>query len=184
MSRARCLLLVLVVGAQAVILSPGGAGQARADDSTTTTVSPVPTVTVFQATPQIIPTVNIPQPTVVVTSTPRPSRPRHHRQHRRHRPKHHTVVTHVVQQVWIRALLTSYCPGSAGWLSSSGIAVFYGMLANDHYAFGTHIYLPVLNLLGAVEDRQADSSWNHFDVWSATCFSTPTGWYRVAVQQG
>jgi hypothetical protein len=27
------------------------------------------------------------------------------------------------------------------------------MLANDYYAFGTHVYLPVLGITGVVEDR-------------------------------
>jgi hypothetical protein len=89
--------------------------------------------------------------------------------------------TPTVHQTWILAYLTSYCPGSAGWVSSSGQTVFYGMLANDFYTFGTRVYLPVLGITGVVEDREADASWNHFDVWSASCYSTPTGWYRVAV---
>jgi hypothetical protein len=86
-----------------------------------------------------------------------------------------------VRRSWILAYLTSYCPGSAGWVSSSGLTVFYGMLANDFYSFGTRVYIPVLGITGVVEDREADASWNHFDVWSASCYSTPTGWYKVAV---
>ena len=86
-----------------------------------------------------------------------------------------------MRQTWIWAYLTSYCPGSAGWLSSSGRAVFYGMLANNFYAFGTHVYIPVLGMTGVVEDRQGDYTWNHFDVWSPSCYSTPTGYFRVAV---
>lgn len=83
---------------------------------------------------------------------------------------------------WIMAYLTSYCPGSAGWVASSGRTVFYGMLANDYYAFGTRVWMPVLNMTGVVEDRSgAFGGWNYFDVWSPTCYSTPTGWFRVAI---
>jgi hypothetical protein len=68
-------------------------------------------------------------------------------------------------------------------VSSSGLPVFYGMLANDFYAFGTRVYLPVLGMTGVVEDRiGADTTWNHFDVWSPICYSTPTGWFRVAIR--
>ncbi len=89
----------------------------------------------------------------------------------------------MVAQQWIWAYLTSYCPASAGSVSSSGQLVFYGMLANDYYAFGTRVYLPVLGITGVVEDRVgAFISWNHFDVWSPICYSTPTGYFRVAVQ--
>jgi hypothetical protein len=57
------------------------------------------------------------------------------------------------------------------------------MLANDYYRFGTHVFIPVLGLTGVVEDRiGAFSMWNHFDVWSATCYGTPTGWFKVSVQ--
>ena len=84
---------------------------------------------------------------------------------------------------WITAYLTSYCPGSAGWLSSSGMPVFYGMLANNFYPFGTHVYMPVLGITGVVEDHLGGfPSWNHFDVWSPTCYGTPTGYFPVAVQ--
>jgi hypothetical protein len=86
---------------------------------------------------------------------------------------------------WITAYLTSYCPGSAGWLSSSGMTVFYGMLANNYYPFGTHVYMPVLGITGIVEDHLGGfASWNHFDVWSPTCYGTPTGFFPVAVQTG
>lgn len=89
------------------------------------------------------------------------------------------------RRVWIQAYLTSYCPGSAGWVSASGLTVFYGMLANDYYAFGTKVYLPVLGITGVVEDRVGDDPVsNHFDVWSTSCYSTPTGWYRVAIETG
>jgi hypothetical protein len=61
--------------------------------------------------------------------------------------------------------------------------VFYGMLANDYYAFGTRVYMPVLGITGVVEDRIGEfGAWNHFDVWSPICYSTPTGWFRVALQ--
>jgi hypothetical protein len=56
------------------------------------------------------------------------------------------------------------------------------MLANNYYAFGTRVYLPVIGLTGVVLDRVgAGSFWNHFDVWSPVCYGTPTGWFRVAV---
>lgn len=85
---------------------------------------------------------------------------------------------------WVWAYLTSYCPGTAGWISASGETVFYGMLANDYYPFGTHVYLPVLGLHGVVEDRFGGyRPWNDFDVWSPVCYSTPTGWFRVAVSR-
>jgi hypothetical protein len=131
-------------------------------------------VTVFKATPVTVPTVSLPQPTSTPTPKPRPVKHR--------RPTKHKTPAPAVRQTWILAYLTSYCPGSAGWLSSSGMPVFYGMLANNFYAYGTHVYLPVLGITGVVEDRLADFSWNHFDVWSATCYATPTGWFRVAVR--
>jgi hypothetical protein len=60
--------------------------------------------------------------------------------------------------------------------------VFYGMLANDYYAFGTRVYMPVLGITGVVEDRFGGfNSWNHFDVWSPVCYGTPTGWFKVAI---
>lgn len=90
-----------------------------------------------------------------------------------------------MRQNWILAYLTSYCPGSAGWLSSSGASVFYGMLANNYYAFGTRVYLPILGITGVVEDRMAaGSAWDQFDVWSPVCYGTPTGWFKVAVVTG
>jgi hypothetical protein len=132
----------------------------------------IPTVTVPQSTPVAVPTVVIPAPTPTAAPTPRP-RVRHVKKPARKQAAH---------LVWISAYLTSYCPGVAGWISSSGMPTFYGMLANDFYAFGTRVYLPVLGITGVVEDRIGDySMWNHFDVWSAVCYSTPTGWYRVAI---
>lgn len=135
-------------------------------------------MTVFQARPVSVPTVTIPQLAAVPTPTPRPAP-------RRHRPvSHHVRKPAAVPVIWIVAYLTSYCPGSAGWISSSGVPVFYGMLANNYYTFGTHVYLPVLGITGIVEDRlSAYPSWNHFDVWSVSCYSTPTGWFRVAVRR-
>jgi len=57
------------------------------------------------------------------------------------------------------------------------------MLANNFYRFGTRVYIPVLGMTGVVEDRTGDfGMWNHFDVWSPTCYGTPTGWFKVAVQ--
>jgi hypothetical protein len=85
-------------------------------------------------------------------------------------------------QTWIWAYLTSYCPGSAGLISSSGLPVFYGMLANSYYPFGTRVYIPVIGIVGVVEDRAGDYTWNHFDVWSPVCYGTPTGWFKVAIQ--
>lgn len=146
--------------------------------------SPVAIPTLTVPTPQTvsIPTVTVPQPTTVPTVR--------HRE-KRHKPvkaKKRAVATrskpHPAPQQWITAYLTSYCPGSAGWLSSSGMTVFYGMLANNYYPFGTHVYMPVLGITGIVEDHLgAFPSWNHFDVWSPTCYGTPTGYYPVAVQQ-
>jgi hypothetical protein len=84
-------------------------------------------------------------------------------------------------QIW--AFLTSYCPGSAGSMASSGSQVFYGMLANDYYPFGTRVFLPPIGITGVVEDRTGGfGMWNHFDVWSPACYGTPTGWFKVLVQ--
>jgi len=59
--------------------------------------------------------------------------------------------------------------------------MFYGMLANDFYRFGTKVYLPVIRTTGRVQDRIGSfDSWSHFDVWSWDC-NTPTGWYRAAI---
>jgi hypothetical protein len=138
----------------------------------TPTALAAPTVSIPQATPEVAPTVTIPRPVPHYV----------HRRTRRHAQPVHRVQPQV-SGVWIWAYLTSYCPGTAGWLSSSGRTVFYGMLANDYYAFGTRVYLPVLGITGVVEDRiGSDGMWNHFDVWSPVCYGTPTGWFRVAVQ--
>lgn len=157
----------------------------------------VPTVSVPSVSPVLVPTVALPQPTIVLTATPTP-RPKVHQRHPKvakhpalkHSAVKHGAVKHVQvpqvrqpKQQWVLAYLSSYCPGSAGGLSSSGIPVFYGMLANNYYPFGTHVYLPVLGITGVVEDHVgAFPSWYHFDVWSPVCYSTPTGYFRVAVQ--
>lgn len=100
-------------------------------------------------------------------------------------PKHTKPTrtpTAIVTKHWMQAYLTSYCPGSAGWISASGQTVFYGMLANNYYPFGTRVYIPVLGLTGVVEDRMgAGAAWYQFDVWSPTCYGTPTGYFKVAV---
>jgi len=158
----------------------------------TATPEVVPTVSVPSVNPVVVPTVALPQPTAVLTATPKP-RPRVHQRHpkvTKHQALKHSAVKHVQvpqvrqpKQQWVLAYLSSYCPGSAGNLSSSGIPVFYGMLANDFYPFGTHVYLPVLGITGVVEDHVgAFPSWYHFDVWSPVCYSTPTGYFRVAIQ--
>ncbi len=157
----------------------------------------VPTVSVPGVNPVVVPTVTLPQPTAVLTATPKP-RPRVHQRHPKvtkhqalkHSAVKHSAVKHVQvpqvrqpKQQWVLAYLSSYCPGSAGNLSASGIPVFYGMLANDFYPFGTHVYLPVLGITGVVEDHVgAFPTWYHFDVWSPVCYSTPTGYFRVAIQ--
>ncbi len=167
----------------------------------TATPEVVPTVSVPIMSPVLVPTVALPQPTVVLTATPTPTqkpRPKVLRRHPKvakhpalkHSAVKHGAVKHVQvpqvrqpKQQWVLAYLSSYCPGSAGGLSSSGIPVFYGMLANNYYPFGTHVYLPVLGITGVVEDHVgAFPSWYHFDVWSPVCYSTPTGYFRVAVQ--
>ncbi len=152
----------------------------------------VPTVSVPRMGPVVVPTVALPRPTVVITATPKPRAKVHHRHPKA--AKHPAAKRHVVKhaqvpqvrqpkQQWVLAYLSSYCPGSAGGVSSSGLPVFYGMLANNYYPFGTHVYLPVLGITGIVEDHVgAFPSWYHFDVWSPVCYSTPTGYFRVAVQ--
>ena len=139
------------------------------------------------ASPQPVPTVDIPSSTSVAVPTvtilhnvPTPvAKPKHKTKHKS-RPSSSTSVS--VNGQWITAFLTSYCPGSAGWLSSSGRSVFYGMLANNYYAFGTRVYMPVIGITGVVEDHMGfGSAWNQFDVWSPVCYSTPTGYYKVAV---
>ncbi len=141
----------------------------------------IPTVTLPTTQPLSVPTVSIPRPTTVPTPMPRPHR------HKRVKAKKPAPAAkkQTVSGQWITAYLTSYCPGSAGWLSSSGMTVFYGMLANNYYPFGTHVYMPVLGITGIVEDHLGGfASWNHFDVWSPTCYGTPTGFFPVAVQTG
>jgi hypothetical protein len=176
------VLLATVAGALIVGAVPHldrAPAVARADNPAPTPTFAVPTVSIPQATPADVPTVTLPQPTP--TPTPRPVKKHRTRKHSTARAKPTPTPTPTVRQTWIWAYLTSYCPGSAGWLSSSGMPVFYGMLANNYYSFGTHVYIPVLGITGVVEDRQADYSWNHFDVWSTSCYSTPTGWFKVAI---
>jgi hypothetical protein len=159
-------------------------------DSGPVATSPVfiPTVTVPTTQPISVPTVSVPKPTAVPTATPRPQ---HHKQVKAKKPARSAkkaapaAKKQPVAGQWITAFLTSYCPGSAGWLSSSGMTVFYGMLANNYYPFGTRVYMPVLGITGVVEDHVGSfSAWNHFDVWSPTCYGTPTGYFPVAVQTG
>jgi len=142
----------------------------------------VPTVSVSTATPGSVPTLTLPQATPTPTPLPLPTAVHH-----RHPKKHHSAKRRAARpktrQTWITAFLTSYCPGSAGWLSSSGLPVFYGMLANNYYPFGTRVYIPVIGLDGVVEDHMSPAAaWYQFDVWSAICYSTPTGYYPVAVR--
>jgi hypothetical protein len=178
------LLVLAVASTQVVHLtyaqdlssSPTAAAQ---DESSPTPAVEIPTMTIPQPPSVSVPTVTIPQPTPVPTATPRP---RHHRAVRV-QPKATPTPTAAPQGQWITAYLTSYCPASAGWLSSSGVPVFYGMLANNFYPFGTHVYIPVLGITGVVMDHLGGfPAWNHFDVWSPTCYSTPTGYFPVAVQ--
>lgn len=205
MSKRGCLLAVLVASTQ---LAPATAdrlarhGLVLADTevqpTATATLVTIPTVIVPTSHPVFIPTVTVPQPTPTPTATAAPTStptslptatptpvpilvpPHHHA-----KPHHHPAQPRKQASpptVWITAYLTSYCPGSAGWLASSGQTVFYGMLANDFYPFGTRVYIPVIGITGVVEDRiGAYNMWNHFDVWSPVCYSTPTGWYKVAV---
>lgn len=181
MTRWGCLLLLAVVaGTQAAHASSHAHSPSKdASASATASTTPlVPTVTILQSKPGSVPTVTIPQPTPKPTATPK-ARPRKIKTHQK-RPT--APAARKVQYTWILAYLTSYCPGSAGWLASSGQTVFYGMLANNYYNFGTRVFLPVIGMTGVVEDRLgAFASWNHFDVWSAVCYSTPTGWFRVGV---
>lgn len=146
----------------------------------------------------VVPTVSVPGqavtvPTVAIpprpTATPRPTpvkkaaakhAKKTHQSKKKHAPR--KQAPRAPAGTWIAAFLTSYCPGSAGWISSSGLPVFYGMLANNYYSFGTRVYLPIIGITGVVEDRVgAATLWDHFDVWSPVCYSTPTGWYRVEV---
>jgi hypothetical protein len=133
----------------------------------------VPTVDVPNGSPAVIPTVSIPRP------TPKPGRTH---SKKKANGAAGSRLGRSANETWIWAYLTSYCPGSAGWISSSGLPVFFGMLANNYYPFGTRVYIPVIGIVGVVEDHVGDYSWNHFDVWSPVCFGTPTGWYKVAVE--
>ena len=180
------MLLVVVASTQMAQLESNTALSLADEVTPSATATPralsIPTVTIPRSRSATVPTVTIPQPTAtpVPTPTPRPVV-----KHRRAVAKRRTAQPRApaVTGQWIWAYLTSYCPGSAGLLSSSGQTVFYGMLANDFYAFGTRVYLPVLGMTGVVLDRIGSfSMWNHFDVWSPVCYSTPTGWFRVAVQ--
>lgn len=181
MSKVGYLLLVLVAStqvAQAQTETNRPSRKPSADHQVTTaTPVAVPTLVLPQQTSVSVPTVTLPQPTVTGR------RIKHHARKfkRRIRAAHHAAPP----QRWITAYLSSYCPGSAGWLSASGQTVFYGMLANDFYPFGTRVYMPVIGITGVVLDRVAAyPTWNHFDVWSPVCFGTPTGWFRVAVLAG
>ena len=197
MSRWVALLLVGAAAAQSLAMQTRTTRAADAlawprDSVLGTPATVVPTVEIPQSTPLPIPTVSI--PTSTATKTPRPT-PRPTARHKakpqggkhgakaaRHSPAPRAQPTATPTGAWITAFLTSYCPGSAGWLSSSGETVFYGMLANNYYPFGTHVYIPVIGLTGVVEDHIGyGAAWNHFDVWSPVCYSTPTGYYPVDI---
>jgi hypothetical protein len=180
LSRYGCLLLVLLASTQIVEAAPRSERAARQNAAIATPTSQtVPTVTISRSTSVPVPTVWIPEP----TATPVPPAPQTKaKKARRHAKKPASQDVTKPRLSWVWAYLTSYCPGSAGWLSSSGQPVFYGMLANDFYPFGTRVYLPVIGITGVVEDRLGSyDMWNHFDVWSAVCYSTPTGWFKVGI---
>jgi hypothetical protein len=169
------LLLCVVAGTQVARAAPEETRQVHQELVTATPTSiSVPTVTVFRAAPVFVPTVVIPKP----TATPAPTHVTKKKTVKR-KPVRRAVVR--PRLTWILAYLTSYCPGSAGWLSSSGYTVFYGMLANNYYRFGTRVYIPVIGMTGVVLDHVGDDTWNHFDVWSAVCYSTPTGYFKVGI---
>jgi hypothetical protein len=169
------LLLFVVAGAQVARAAPEKANRVhQASAVATPTTVPVPTVTVFHPAPVSVPTVVIPKP----TATPAPTHVKKKKTGKGKPVRRTAAQSHLT---WIWAYLTSYCPGSAGWLSSSGYPVFYGMLANNYYRFGTRVYIPVLGMTGVVLDHEGDYTWNHFDVWSAVCYSTPTGYFKVAI---
>ncbi len=203
MSRLGCLLLMVAASTQVVqaksytqrLSQPAPSS----DQGLTPGVVPtpvatvvVPTVSIPRISPVLVPTVALPRPTAVPTAIPKPKPRVHQRSPKitkhpavKHRAVKHAQVRQMRQpkQQWVLAYLSSYCPGSAGGVGSSGLPVFYGMLANNYYPFGTHVYLPVLGITGVVEDHVgAFPSWYHFDVWSPVCYSTPTGYFRVAVQ--
>lgn len=181
MSKLSYVLLLVSLGAASTQLAQAH-GESQSVRSlvqqgvgATPTLNPtvVPTVAVPQGAPAAVPTVSLPLPAP-------PHRPKHNKH--KHPAKYPTPVPQ--NYVWISAFLTSYCPGTAGWISSSGQAVFYGMLANDFYPFGTRVYLPVLGMTGVVEDRfGGGTGWNYFDVWSPICYGTPTGWFKVGIVQ-
>ncbi|MDQ2745032.1 MAG: hypothetical protein M3Z66_22435, partial [Chloroflexota bacterium] len=181
MSRAGYLLLVvLAAGTQTANAqsnthrpSQDGGGDFGIPQAPTepATAVVIPTVTIPQPTSVSIPTVTIPQPTALPIPTPRPATRIYHRKHHRARSVRKAAKKLTPPGTWIWAYLTSYCPASAGWIASSGQSVYYGMLANDYYSFGTRVFLPVLGITGSVEDRSgAYISWNHFDVWSPVCY--------------
>jgi hypothetical protein len=180
-------LLLLVVASTQIAQAESNTGRSLADEATpgAATATPtltIPTVTIPRSRSASVPTVTIPQPTATPVPTPT-ARPVVKRRPAVVKRRADQLQVPAIRGQWILAYLTSYCPGSAGLLSSSGQTVFYGMLANDYYALGTRVYLPVLGMTGVVLDRIGSfSMWNHFDVWSPVCYSTPTGWYRVAVQ--
>lgn len=188
MSRVGYLLLVLVASTQVTRAQTSTNRPSRETSADYLLATATPGGVAPPGTPVVVPTVEIPHetsvsvPTITIphpTATPRPTA--HHAS--KHRAK---AVNHAAsQKQWILAYLTSYCPGSAGWISASGQTVFYGMLANDYYPFGTRVYLPVIGITGVVLDRVgAFPTWNHFDVWSPVCYGTPTGWFHVAVLAG
>lgn len=152
-----------------------GHSLARALDNPTLTPV-VPTVDVPNGPPVAVPTVSVPK-----EPTPKPA-PKHHKKKKTKGTTGNSALRSQ-NETWVWAYLTSYCPGSAGWLSSSGLPVFYGMLANDYYPFGTRVYIPVIGMVGVVEDHVGDYAWNHFDVWSPVCYGTPTGWFKVAIEK-
>jgi hypothetical protein len=174
------LLLVLAASAQVAHAQAASSAEraAQVENATATaTAQAVPTVQILRPTPVTVPTVTVLQPPSHVAKPKHKAKPKL-------KPTRSTSVAAVNGQ-WITAFLTSYCPGSAGWLSSSGHSVFYGMLANNYYAFGTRVYMPVIGMTGVVEDHMGyGSAWNQFDVWSPVCYSTPTGYFRVAVLTG
>jgi len=176
--RLGCLLVLGVAGALVQAHTVSASHTMGGASTPTATSVAVPTVSVPPGNGASVPTVVIPpKPTATPTHVKKPAthkKPSHHKKQKQHQPSKPSGT-------WIEAFLTSYCPGSAGWISSSGMTVFYGMLANDYYQFGTKVYLPVLGITGVVEDRMGFVGWDYFDVWSPVCYSTPTGWYKVEV---
>ena len=171
MSKLVCALLLTCMGAASTQLAQARSewqpvrSQLQQGVGATPTLNPtpVPTVLVPQSTPIPVPTLSVPKP-----------------KHKHARVQRTRAAS--PSMLWMWAFLTSYCPGSAGWLASSGRSVFYGMLANDFYPFGTRVYMPVLGMTGVVEDRfGGGTSYDHFDVWSPVCYGTPTGWFKVAL---